>query len=151
MLKCTTPLAFAALILVGMQAKIEENKTTDKNALALTGDYLIVSGEKYGQKEPDDRIVGTLVHFTDDRIFVEDRDHKSTPYIADYTLDTSKTPCVITMTKLLEPNKGETVRGLVERDGDQLRLIYALPGGDMPKEFKTKDKQLMFVMKPMPR
>ena len=28
-----------------------------------------------------------------------------------------------------------------------MRLIYALPDGDLPKEFKTKDKQLLFVMK----
>ncbi len=45
--------------------------------------------------------------------------------------------------------KGEevTAKGLIEKDGDTVKLIYALPGGEMPTEFKTKEKQLMFVMK----
>jgi hypothetical protein len=53
------------------------------------------------------------------------------------------------MTSMLAPTKGETVKGLIEKDGEQLRLIYALPGGAMPKEFKTQEKQLLFVMKPV--
>jgi hypothetical protein len=28
-----------------------------------------------------------------------------------------------------------------------VRLIYALPAGEVPVGFKTKEKQLMFVMK----
>jgi uncharacterized protein (TIGR03067 family) len=140
--------AFAALLVGAMQAKVEEKKPTDKNApITLLGDYTIVAGENNGKKEPDERIVGTLVHITEDRILVEYRDHKSTPYIATYQLETSKKPWAITMTSLSAPSKGEVAMGLIEKDGDQVRLIYALPGGDMPTEFKTKGNQQMFVMK----
>ena len=42
----------------------------------------------------------------------------------------------------------ETVaQGLIEKDGDTVKLIYALPGAQAPTEFKTKSKRLMFVMK----
>ena len=36
---------------------------------------------------------------------------------------------------------------MIEKKGDEIRLIYALPGGEEPTEFGTKEKQLMFVMK----
>jgi uncharacterized protein (TIGR03067 family) len=147
MMKFATPLAFAALILVGMQARVEEKATTEKNAAPkLAGDYEIVSGEKFGEKIPDERIAGAKVHFTENEVTVEDKDHKSTPYIASYTLDASKKPCVITMTSMTGVHKGQPVQGLVEVNGDQVRLVYALPGGETPKEFKTRANQLLFVM-----
>jgi uncharacterized protein (TIGR03067 family) len=147
--KWALPLVFAGLALAGAQAKFQTS-TTDKTApIRLTGDYMIVTGEKDGEKIPDDQIFGTLVHFEDDQVLVEDHDHKSTPYIATYTVDSSKKPYSISMTSVVGLSKGETAKGLIEKDGEQLRLIYALPGGAVPKEFKTKQNQLMFVMKPM--
>jgi hypothetical protein len=47
----------------------------------------------------------------------------------------------------LEPKKGETADGLIERKGDTVTLIYALPGGKAPTEFKTNEKQQMFTLK----
>ena len=47
-----------------------------------------------------------------------------------------------------DDSKKEVVAmGLMEMEGDTVKLIYALPGGEMPTEFKTKEKQLMFIMK----
>jgi len=150
MWKLALRLALAALVLAGVHAKVQETTAADKDApVNLTGDYMIVTGEKDGQKIPDERIAGTLVHFEDEQVFVEDRDHKSTPYVATYTVDTTKKPFVITMKCIMGLAKGETAKGLIEKDGDQLRLIYALPGGEQPTDFKTKDKQLLFVMKPV--
>jgi hypothetical protein len=45
------------------------------------------------------------------------------------------------------PQEGMTATGLVKKEGDTITLIYALPGGAAPTEFKTKAKQQMFVMK----
>jgi uncharacterized protein (TIGR03067 family) len=148
MMRYALAVVFAGVLLLGVHAKVEEKKPVDKNApVNLIGDYVIVSGERDGQKEPDETIVGALLHITEDRILMEDRDHKSTPFIATYTLDTSKKPLVITMTSMLPPMKGDTLRGLIEKEGDQVRLIYALPGGEMPAEFKTKEKQVLVVTK----
>ena len=45
------------------------------------------------------------------------------------------------------PGEGEVARGLIEKDGETVRLIYALPGGMAPTSFETKAQQLMFVLK----
>ena len=47
----------------------------------------------------------------------------------------------------LEQKAREFAKGLIEKEDDTVRIIYALPGGDLPTEFRTKDKQLLFVMK----
>ena len=54
------------------------------------------------------------------------------------------------MTSRVEGTAGEIARGLIQQDKDDdnvVRLVYALPTGELPSEFKTKEKQLMFVMK----
>jgi len=148
MYKLALALAIVALVCVGAPARSQEPTAVDKNApVSLLGDYQIVLVEISGEKEPEERSVGALVHVTEEQLLVEDRDHKSTPYIASYEVDTKKKPNVITMTGLIAPTKDVTVKGLVEREGDQLRLIYALPGGEMPNDFKSKDKQVLIVMK----
>jgi len=116
---------------------------------SLVGRYTISSGEKEGSKEPEERIKGTTVTFTKDTVIVADKDTKEI-YSASYELDTKTTPCQITMTSKVEGSAGEIARGLIQQDKDDdniVRLIYALPTGETPKEFKTKEKQLMFVMK----
>ncbi len=111
----------------------------------LKGEYSIVSGEKFGKEEPAERIKGTMVRFTQDTVIVVDKDKKQT-YAATYKIDPSKKPMSITMTSIAAPNKGETATGLIALDGGKLKLIYALPKGEAPTDFKTKDQQLMFVM-----
>jgi uncharacterized protein (TIGR03067 family) len=139
-----TTIAFglvACLVVVGRTA------AEDKSGMNLAGSYSIVSGEREGQKESPEHIQGTWVTFTGNTVTVTDKDKKET-YSATYKIDGSKTPAVITMTEKTGPTKGERARGLIEKDGDTVKLIYALPGGDMPTGFeKTKSKQLMFVMK----
>jgi hypothetical protein len=51
------------------------------------------------------------------------------------------------MTSRVEGYAGEVARGLIQKEGNTVRLVYALPEGEIPTEFKTKEKQLMFVMK----
>jgi len=144
---------------------------TGKNADAakLVGTYTISSGEKDGKALPKEHFEGSLVKITDKTVVGTDKDKKEF-YSATYTLDTSKTPWVITMTEAKKqekkddkdgkeekkdvqtgradkPAEAASATGLVMVDGDTLTIIYALPGGKMPTEFKTGDKQQMFVMK----
>ncbi len=112
----------------------------------LTGAYVIVSGEKEGVKEPEERIKGMKVAFTKDSIVVVDGEKKEI-FSASYTLKTTNNPCDITMTSRVDSSAGEIARGLIQQDGDTVRLVYALPNGEIPTDFKTKEKQLMFVMK----
>ena len=152
MTRKTLTLGLAALLTAGATALAQDKKGNDSNAPAeLIGGYTIVAGEKFGEKEPTERIEGTTVRFAEDAIVVLDKDKKEV-YAQTYKIDSSKKPWTIVMKSKITPyTKGkadETVaKGLIEKEGDTVKLIYALPGGETPTEFKTKEKQLMFIMK----
>lgn len=124
-----------------------DDKTDEKKAAAsLEGGYTLVSGEKDGKAIPEEQIKGAIVRFTGDKIVGTDKDKKEF-FASTFTLDTSKTPWVITM-KSSSP-KEATAMGIVKKEGDTVMIAYALPGGEAPKEFKTKEKQHLFVLKNM--
>lgn len=117
----------------------------------LVGVYDIVSGEKYGVEEPEDRIEGSTVRFTEDRVVVVDKEENEV-YGATYKLEpgdleSHEKATVIKMVSKLAEAEDEVSYGLIDKKDDKVRLIYALPGAMRPSDFKTKDKQLMFVMK----
>jgi uncharacterized protein (TIGR03067 family) len=116
----------------------------------LKGTYTLAGGEKEGMQEPPERIEGTIVRITEETIVVIAPDQKEI-YSATYTLAPADKPGVarIRMTSRVPADKKEQARGLISKDKDgTVRLIYGLPGGDEPTEFRTGSEQLMFVMKP---
>lgn len=120
----------------------------DKNA-PLEGGYTIVSGEKAGKAIPEAEIKGSIVKFAGDKILGTDKDKKEF-FSATFTLDTSKTPWAIEMTsKNPKDMKEAKASGLIKKDGDTITIVYALPGAEAPKDFKTKDGQQLFVLKNM--
>jgi len=147
-------LSAAALLIAATTAFSDDEPKQKKTSGApadLIGAYTIISGEKYGEKESKERIEGITVRIAEDAIIVLDKDKKEA-YVQTYKIDTTTTPWRIAMKSKVTPytdKKEEEVaaKGLIEKDGDTVKLIYALPGGEMPTEFKTKEKQLMFVMK----
>ena len=111
---CLLPLALLAA---------EENKA---DRLNLDGTYKIVSGEKDGKPEPKDRIEGRIVVIKGNRITGTDKDKKEF-FACTFKVDTSKKPFALTMTSAA-PKKGEVARGVIEQDGDTVRLCYGIPG-----------------------
>jgi uncharacterized protein (TIGR03067 family) len=111
----------------------------------LVGLYTIVRGEEEGVPEPDERVKGSMVRFSEDRVVVVDKENKEI-YGAEYKLDPRHSPAQITMTSKLGAGEGQVARGLIEKKGDTVRLVYSLPVGDAPTSFKTKTMQLMFEM-----
>jgi uncharacterized protein (TIGR03067 family) len=146
----TIALGVFSALLVAVQAVSEKPSQpgSQLKASELAGGYTIVSGEKFGLKEPEERIKGSTVRFSDDRVVVADKDKKEV-YGATYELEPGQGQGAtrIKMTSKLGSQEGEVARGLIEKKGDEVRLIYALPGGAEPTEFRTGEKQLMFVMK----
>lgn len=131
---------------------VPEEKT---GATALDGGYTIVSGERDGKAIPEAEIKGAIVRFARGKVVGTDKDRKEF-FAATYTLDVTKKPWKIDMTSVAPavndvngnaPKDGVKATGLVKKDGQTLTLIYALPGGEAPTEFKTKAKQQMFVLK----
>jgi len=117
-----------------------------KAAASLEGGYTIVSGEKAGKAIPEGEIKGAVVRFTGDKILGTDKDKKEF-FSATYTLDTSKTPWLIAMTSKTRDGKEATATGLIKKEGDTVTVVYALPGGEAPKDFKTREGQQLFVLK----
>ena len=111
----------------------------------LIGTYTLVSGERDGRALPPERIQHTTVKFTEREVTVANKD-RGDIYVASYALDESSDPCAVTMTATRAPDSGDVVLGLIDRRGDIVRLIYALPGRGAPTEFKTKPGELLFVM-----
>jgi uncharacterized protein (TIGR03067 family) len=140
-------ITFLTSLAAAQQTESSPSKT-DKTCTpeSLVGRYEIVSGEKEGVKEPDERIKGTTVTFTKDSVVVADKAKKEI-FSAFYKLNATTNPCDITMTSRVESSAGEIARGLIQKDGETVRLIYALPTGEIPVGFKTKEKQLLFVMR----
>ena len=110
----------------------------------LDGGYTIVSGQKDGKEIPPERIKGAIVRFAGDKITGTDKDKKEF-FGSTFTLDTQKTPWVIKM-KTATPKEAEAT-GLVKQEGDTVTIVYALPGGAAPTEFKAGEKQHLFVLK----
>lgn len=149
----------------GLASADDKSKPDDKTKTGdakLSGTYTIVSGEENGKAVPKDHIDGSIVVFTETSVIGTDKAKKEF-FSATYTVDTSKTPWHIHMTnagpadkkdtdgkKGTGDNKKDTEKsseGLIKVDGDTVTVIYALPGGKAPTEFKTADKQNMFVLK----
>ena len=150
MTRTIATLGLSALLILGARATADEPASSGGplKPADLVGGYTIVSGEQNGQPEPEAKIKGTTVRFTEEAIVVLTPDKKEA-YAATFTLDADHSPCRITMTSKLAAREDVVSHGLIEKRGETVRLIYALPGGKTPSEFKTKELQNMFVMKNM--
>ncbi len=146
-LAASTVLIILALVVPAWSQ--EEKPTSGKNELNLVGTYHIVSAERDGQPVPSNHFRGDRVQITRDKITTLDKDRKEILIVA-YEIDSSTKPCKITTVTEL-PIKDMKTSGLVEKDGDMVRLICAMPGGQDPTTFKTENKQQMFVLKSQSR
>ena len=84
------------------------------------------------EKAKEDREVKFVI--TGDKLTVTENNKDAE---ATYKLDTAKTPITIDIT--IEKDKLE-IKGIVEVDGDSMKLCLALPGGgaDRPADFAAK-------------
>jgi uncharacterized protein (TIGR03067 family) len=119
----------------------------------LAGTWTIVSGERSGQRIPDERIAGLRATISADSITVFGRDNKPF-YVVRYKLDTSRTPNWIDMTIADGPNRGQVAQGMVTMDSaEQMRLIYSTGRKGRPDEFRTQtggSAATLFIMKRAP-
>ncbi len=131
----------------------ESSKQEDAGVAKLVGTYRISAGERNGKKIETERLADVTVKIEKKVITTFDKDKKEF-YAASYELDTKEKPWKITMTATIVPvadkggkdGKGSKSIGLIEISGETVRLIYALPEGEAPTEFKTGEKQQMFLL-----
>jgi uncharacterized protein (TIGR03067 family) len=138
-------LAFIGLVLFA-SARAEEKKKFD--AEKLVGKWEFVSGEKEGTEVKGDGLKGK-VEITKGTLTIKGGEEGKDVFPMNYTLDTKKDPITIVLKGTDGPVKDQTVKGIIELDGDKLKLCYGLPDEDFPKGFKTKEgsKTHSFVLK----
>ena len=120
-------------------------RSSDQPHSNLTGEYRIIGGERNGAVIDQNKLNNSTVTISDTTITTYDKERKET-FVATYTLETTIKPWRITMTSIKAPETGRIAKGLVDADHDNVKLIYALPNGPVPSEFKAGDQQQMFVM-----
>lgn len=150
-MKVHTLFGCAVFGLLCMQVHADNPAGSDKvDTSKLVGDYQIIEGERGGEPLPENRVKDVLVRIAANAITTFDKDKKEV-YAATYKINADKLPWRISMTATIAPveGKGTKADGLIAMDGDMIKLIYALPGGKTPTEFKTQELQQMFVLKRM--
>jgi uncharacterized protein (TIGR03067 family) len=136
-------LAGSSLGFADQEKEVKENKF---DAAKLVGTWTFVSGEKDGQKLDKE-------HFKDQRLVITKDTFTlkgEATFVMKYELDPKKKPVTVKLTMTESPfGAGATADGLIELDGDTLKICYAPMGGEAPKKFEAKEgsKHHLFVLK----
>jgi uncharacterized protein (TIGR03067 family) len=135
LLLCAFALVFAALMVSNLTAG-DPAKGAKFDADKLPGTWKYVSGTKDGEKMDQDRLKDQEVILTKDKLTLKSPEGM---FVMKYELDAKKTPVEIKL-EILEGPVGEGMKanGIIELNGDDLKLCYAPMGGDAPKTFESK-------------
>jgi uncharacterized protein (TIGR03067 family) len=127
----------------------DDRKNDQTDAARYVGMYQVTAGERNGEKIPAEQLEGVRVRIAANAITTYDKNKKEV-YVASFTIDTGRQPHRVTLTAKVTPgDKGEGTKseGLIKMADDAVTLVYALPGGTAPTDFKTTRGQQMFIMK----
>lgn len=120
--------------------------SADPEKPKLDGQHQIVAGERAGQPLPEADLKGATFRFAGNKLTGANKDG-SEFLAAEYTVDSTKTPCAIVIKPTAGTNKDKEMHGLIERKDETIRLVYSGPGGEKPTEFKTKENQVMYTLR----
>ncbi len=114
-----------------------------KHAEGLNGTWLPATAELGGKPFPEEfrKITRLMIDGERYTVTVGDQIDRGT-----VKLDSSAKPKALDITGTEGPNKGKTIPAIYERDGDTLRVCYDLSGQSRPKEFKTTEGSLLFLV-----
>lgn len=132
-----------AILLVLMQACTA--RSPEQQKVNVTGEYRIVGGERNGAPIDQNELNNAAIIISDTTIVAYDKERKEM-FAATYTLDTQQTPWHITMISTKAPEVGQVAKGLIQAEQNKVQLIYALPNGWPPTDFKAGERQQMFVL-----
>lgn len=143
-MKAARWLSGLALVLAVSPLAADDKDTFDPAKLVGTWKY--VSAEKNGEKIDKDRLKDQTVIITKEKLTLKGEQ----TFVMTYTLDAKKKPATIKMTMTESPfGAGATAEGIVDLDGDSLKICYAQQGAAAPKKFETKEGSNvhLFVLK----
>ena len=125
-------LALTAGLLVAAGGK-DDAKDKEK----LIGTWAPVSITVGGKPRPDEEVKKSKMVIAADKITIlrEGKDEDK----ATYKIDTTKKPRTIDITPSTGGEAGQVMPGIYELDGDTLKMCFARPKGERPKEFASKE------------
>lgn len=121
---------------VGQGDRAESRKTAQADLKKLQGTWDRVLMEHEGEELPAEDNKGWTAVYEDDVVTLKTGADVYRRGII--TLDPTKKPKSINTWDLGGPYADQTVPGIYELDGDVLKLCFARPGAERPKEFTSK-------------
>lgn len=139
-------LVSTAALAVVIPALAQEGKRSADDVTIPEGTYVATAGSRDGKPLTEEQIKGVTFRFDADKMVITDRTGKEI-HKCTHTIDKSANPWKISMKMTDSASGDKTAVGLIQRDGETVSIIYPLAGGETPTEFKTKEKQEMYVLK----
>jgi len=118
------------VVAVAPAARAEEDPAAKEYA-RFEGTWKFASVEAEGQKLPE-------AQFKDSRLVLKGRSFTFTEAGATYKVDLGKSPKQIDITFLEGPEKGKTMLGIYELEGDTYKVCLGLTGKSRPTAFVSK-------------
>ena len=138
--------ACAILLAMSPFGAIGQGKDDKFDATKLVGTWKYVSGVKNGEKLDADHFKGQSVILTKETFTLPGE----MKFVMKYTLDTKTKPVGIKIEITESPfGAGMKAEGIIDVQGDDLKICYAAEGGAAPKSFEAKEgsKYHLFVLK----
>ena len=123
----------AVLLLIGAD---DPQDAAKKEAAKLQGEWTMVAGEKDGRTAPKNFIEGAKRVCKDDELTVTVNDRLYMK--AKISIDPSKKPKAIDYIVMEGDNKGKTLPGIYELEGDTVKFCFAAPDHDRPMDFSAE-------------
>jgi uncharacterized protein (TIGR03067 family) len=121
---------------VGGGDKGDKGKGDKLDPAKLVGNWTFVAGVKGGDKMAAEALKDMKVIFAKDTLTLKSGD---VSFVMKYEVDPKQNPAGIKLEITEGPvGVGSKSAGIIELNGDELRICYAAMGGDAPKTFESK-------------
>ena len=137
---------FALLFVLAAGVAVADEKKEEKKPPTGDGTWVITSIEAGGVKAPEEQIKkqAAKLTITGDKwsLMMEGKAFSAGTTKA----DTTKKPIELDITTTEGPDKGKTIKAIVEHTGDTMKACYDISGTERPKEFSAPPgTKLLFV------
>ena len=110
----------------------------DKDKPKSDGTWIVVTMEQDGVKLPDEAVkklaLKLVITGNKYKVFLADKLAEQ----GTSKVDTTKKPVTVDIDASEGPNKGKTIKAIVDIQGDTMKVCYNLKGTERPKEFTTQ-------------